>query len=134
MQIDRPKGRMDPEVIELIKYLDEVIEDYRNRVESIGKMKFDAPSLLYYRDEVQDMLDALASEKGVDLRSRWAKVRDLDLKLRGMASIFVNEVGHSNFKQYQIINDPPLTHWWWYLNRVTVNRDEHSPSWMWWKK
>lgn len=124
---------IDPEVIELIKYLDEVIEDYRIRVEAIGKLKYAAPQLLYYRDEVQDLLEALASER-VDLKSRWAKVRDLDLQLRGKASIFVNEVGHSNFKQYQIVNDPPLTRWWWYLNRTTVNRDKESPKWMWWRR
>lgn len=130
---NRARGKaMDPEVIELVKYLDEVIEDYRVRVEAIGKMKYAAPQLLYYRDEVQDLLDALSAEQ-VDLRSRWAKVRDLDLQLRGKAPIFVNEVGHSNFKQYQIVNDPPVVRWWWYLNRITVNRDKESPKWMWWK-
>lgn len=130
-----PKGNVDPEVMELLQYLDTALEDYAKHVKQIGMLKYTAPQLLYYRDEVQDLLEALAGEKGIDLKSRWAKIREFDLQLRAKANIFVKEVGHSNFKQYQIINNPPATHWWWYLDRITVNTEKkEAPSWQWWKR
>ena len=121
------------ETEELLQYLDGALADYAKYVGQIGQLKYTAPQLLYYRDEVQEMLELLAQEK-VDLRQRWAQVRDLDLQLRAKASIFVREVGHANFKQYQIINNPPLSHWWWYLNRITVDTTpKGAPAWQWWK-
>lgn len=126
--------KLEPEVEELVKYFDEVLADYRKYVDQIGQLKFAAPQLLYYRDEIQDLLDALSAEPGVDMKSRWVIIREYDLKLRAKASTFVHEVGHSNFKQYQIINNPPLTRWWWYMNRITVNQDHKIPSWQWWRR
>lgn len=119
---------------ELLSYLDASLADYGKYVSQIGSLKYTAAQLLYYRDEVQDMLDALINDKGIDLKSRWIKVRELDLQLRAKASVFVQEVGHANFKQYQIINNPPVNRWWWYLNRTTVNLDHKTPSWQWWKR
>ena len=45
----------------------------------------------------------------------------------------VREIGHANFKQYQIINDPPKAYWWWWLNRVVKAPPPSPPSWMFWK-
>lgn len=133
MSEDKP-GKLTPDVEELLKYLDEVILDYKRCIEQIGKMGYAAPQLLYYRDEVQDLVEALSGEQGVVLKERWATIRELDLKLRGRASDFVHEVGHSNFKQYQIVNNPPLTRWWWYMNRTTVNLENKIPRWQWWRQ
>lgn len=127
----RPK--LDPEVEELLQYLDGVLNDYGKYVAQIGNLKYTAPQLLYYRDEVQDLLEALAGEKDLDLKAYWQRLRDYDLQLRAKATVFVQEVGHSNFKQYQIINNPPLNRWWWYLNRTTMNLAEKAPSWQWWR-
>ncbi|MBQ7502737.1 hypothetical protein IJT93_08510 [bacterium] len=127
----RPK--LDPEVEELLQYLDGVLNDYGKYIAQIGSLKYTAPQLLYYRDEVQDLLEALAGEKDLDLKPYWQRLRDYDLQLRAKATVFVQEVGHSNFKQYQIINNPPLNRWWWYLNRTTANLAERAPSWQWWR-
>lgn len=126
---------LDPEVAELLKYLDEVLADYERYVSDLGHLGYAAPQLLYYRDEVQDLMDDLAAEPGVDLASRWQKIRDLDNKVRAAATDLVREVGHANFKQYQIVNNPPLTRWWWYLNRTTANPEPGpKPAWQWWRK
>ncbi|MCR5660770.1 MAG: hypothetical protein K6G50_01410 [bacterium] len=124
------KKKIDADTIELVRYLDEVIADYKRCVNEIGKMKYAAPQLLYYRDEVQDILDALVGS-GADLKDRLQDIRLLDMKLRANARDFVREVGHANFKQYQIINNPPITHWWWYMNRTTMADKEHVAPWQW---
>jgi len=129
-----PEGPQDAEVAELLKYLDEVLHDYERYVGEIGNLGFAAPQLLYYRDEVQDLLEALSAEKGIDLQSRWKRIRDLDNAVRAKATELVREVGHPNFKQYQVVNDPPQTRWWWYLNRTTANPDPQAPAWQWWRK
>lgn len=129
-----PGSRLDPETEELLQYLDSAMADYAKYVGQIGSLKYTAPQLLYYRDEVQELMDILVNDKSIDLKERWARLRDLDMQLRAKATVFVQEVGHANFKQYQIINNPPVTHWWWYLNRTTVNLDHRTPSWQWWKR
>ncbi len=125
----------DAEAAELLKYLDEVLQDYQRYVGEIGRLGYAAPQLLYYRDEVQDLMEALEVEDGVDMKPRWARIRDLDNQVRARASDLVGEVGHANFKQYQIVNNPPLTRWWWYLNRTTANPEPAPrPAWQWWRK
>lgn len=126
--------RSQADIKDMLKYLDEVVADYKRCISMIGKLGYAAPQLLYYRDEVQDLIELLSGEQGVDLKERWARVRELDLQLRGRASDFVHEVGHSNFKQYQIVNNPPLTRWWWYMNRTTVKLENKTPRWQWWRK
>ena len=130
-----PGPPSDPEVAELLKYLDEVLADYTRLVGGIGRLGFAAPQLLYYRDEVQDLLEALAAERSLDLQSRWQKIRDLDNQVRARATDLVREVGHPNFKQYQVVNDPPPTRWWWYLNRTVSNPEPPPPpAWQWWRR
>ena len=69
-----------------------------------------------------------------DIREYRKKVVMLDNELRQKAQAYVNEVGHANFKQYQIINNPPLERWWWYLNKVTMGREEDKKKpWEFWK-
>ena len=41
---------------ELLSYLDASLADYGKYVSQIGSLKYTAAQLLYYRDEVQDML------------------------------------------------------------------------------
>ena len=126
---------VDADAAELLKYLDEVMLDYQRYVGDIGKLGYAAPQLLYYRDEVQDLMEALEGEAGIDLKPRWVTLRDLDNKVRAGASDLVREVGHANFKQYQIVNNPPQTRWWWYLNRTTADPEPAKvPVWQWWRR
>lgn len=126
----QPQG----EARELLEYLEEVLKDYARYVGEIGRLGYAAPQLLYYRDEVQDLMEALADEK-VDLKAQWNRIRDLDQQVRGKATELVREIGHANFKQYQIVNDPPALRWWWYLNRTTANPEPPpAPMWQFWKK
>lgn len=111
---------MNAETRELWDYLQEVVSDYERYVSEIGQLGLAAPQLLYYRDEVQELLDAVKGNPQVDFTSVWLKIRKLDEVVRSHAQEIVDEIGHANFKQYQIINDPPKANWWWYLNRVTA--------------
>lgn len=132
---EKPGQPLDAEVQELQDYLDEVLRDYERYVGEIGRLGYAAPQLLYYRDEVQDLMEALASEAGVDLKPRWQKIRELDNQVRGKAVELVREMGHANFKQYQIVNNPPQTRWWWYLNRTTADPEPSKvPIWQWWRR
>ncbi|MCL5038088.1 MAG: hypothetical protein M1269_13390 [Chloroflexi bacterium] len=124
---------MDPELKELLAYLDEVIEDYQRYVFNIGKNGLAASLMLYYRDEVQDLLEELQYEEDLDLTDRWRRVGELDKLLRENQEAAVKEIGHNSFKQYQIVNDPPRSHWWWYLDRVTPAPEADKKFWEFWK-
>jgi hypothetical protein len=127
--------RLDPETREALDLLEEALADYERYVRDIGHLGLAAPQLLYYRSDVQDMLDLLADQPDLDLAPYWARVRDLDNVLRARAADLVEEIGHANFKQYQIINDPPQMHWWWYLNRlVPAPRTQVRGWWEFWKR
>ncbi len=123
----------DNEIRESLEYLDEVINEYTRMVKNIGKNGLAASLLMNYRDEIHDLLTELAYEN-IDLKDYRKELILLDNELRQKAQIYVNEVGHANFKQYQIINDPSKERWWWYLNRVTTGRDENKKKpWEFWK-
>jgi hypothetical protein len=126
--------KLDRETQEAWDYLLEVVGDYRRYLADIGELGLNAPNLLYYRSEVQDMLDDFKTDKRVDFRGIWTEVKELDEILRRKQQQVVNEIGHANFKQYQIINDPPRAHWWWWLNRVTHAPPPPPPWWAFWKK
>ena len=119
---------------ERLEYLEEVIGEYERYVNTIGTLGVNAPMLLYYRDEIQEMLDELMAEGDLDLQCTWAQVVELDNQVRDRSQVLVDEVGHANFKQYQIINDPPRQHWWWYLNTVTRAPVPPVKFWEVWKK
>lgn len=124
---------MDKELKETVEYLEEMLADYERFVHNIGDNGYTAPMLLYYRDEVQDTLDFLTDTTDVETRQYWQKVVELDRDLHDHAQTFVEEVGHANFKQYQIINDPPRERWWWYLNRETLSPKPPPAFWQFWK-
>ena len=126
--------KLDQETQEAWDYLLEVVRDYERYLTQIGELGLVAPNVLYYRSEVQDMLDDFRFEEQVDYRSVWTKVRELDEILRTRQQDLVDEIGHANFKQYQIINDPPRAHWWWWLNRVTKAPPPPPNWWQFWKK
>lgn len=118
---------IDPEVKELLDYLEEVLQEYEKYVLNIGNNGLAASLLLNYRDEVQDTLDDLRGDD-VPLTEYWKKVVELDNIVRKNARELVREVGPANFKQYQIINDPPKTRWWWYLDRTTPDVSGIPPA------
>lgn len=127
------KPKIDPETKEAWDYLVEVIGDYQNFVENIGDLGYSAPQLLYYRDEVQEFLEMLTNNPQVNYQGAYQKVSELDQILRKKAQDVVDEIGHANFLQYQIINDPPKAHWWWWLNRVTAAPPAPPKVWEFWK-
>jgi len=112
-------------------YLDEMLKEYERFVLSIGNLKYTAAMLLYYRDEIQESLDFL--KQNAELQDYWRKVVYLDNILRSKAPVFVKEVGYNNFKQYQIVNDPPKLYWWWYLNRQVSAPPSDKKWWQVWK-
>ena len=126
-------SELDPETKEAWDYLLEVIVDYERYVRSIGELGLAAPNLLYYRDEIQEGLEEFKLNKQVDFQKVWLKVRELDEILRKQTKMLVHEIGHANFKQYQIINDPPKAYWWWWLNRVVTAPPTPTPAWQFWK-
>lgn len=126
--------RLEPDSQEAWNYLLEVVRDYERYLADIGKLGLAAPNLLYYRSEVQDMLDDFRFDKRVDYGSVWVRVRALDEVLRTRQQEVVDEIGHANFQQYQIVNDPPRAHWWWWLNRVTKGPPPPPNWWQFWKK
>lgn len=123
---------MDEETRESIEYLNEVFLEYEKLVTNIGNNGLSASLLLYYRDEIQYTLGDLQSS-GLDFKKYYQKLVCLDNMLRVNAQRHVDEVGYKNFKQYQIVNDPPREHWWWYLN-VTSRAPIEKKEWKFWKK
>lgn len=124
---------LDPATREAWDYLVEVVGDYERYMTEIGNLGLAAPNLLYYRDEIQEGLDQFKTERRVDFRSVWERVKALDDYLRGRAEDLVKEIGHKNFNQYRIINDPPKAYWWWYLDRVTPAPPPAPPTWQFWR-
>lgn len=120
-------------VQEELDWLDEVLEEYEKYIDNIGNLGVSAALLLYYRDEVQESLDYLKRED-LDLRHYWQRIVQLDGILRVKARIFINEIGFNNFKQYQIINDPPKIRWWWYLDRAFPEPRKPKKFWEIWKQ
>jgi hypothetical protein len=124
----------DPELIDLVEYVEDTLDDYERLVRNIGNNGYTAPMLLYYRDELQETLDLLNNERSVDTQPYWRRLVDLDKLLRACRQEFVDEVGHANFKQYQIINDPPPQNWWWFLNKETKAPPPPAPFWQFWNR
>lgn len=125
-------SRKDKE--DILEYLEESIAEYRRYVENIGRNGLAAANLNYYRDDIQETLDLIKYDDSLNLKEYWGEIVKLDLQLRAKAPIHVREIGYNNFKQYQIINDPPLTHWWWYLNRSVAPPVVQPKFWEFWKK
>ena len=129
----KPEEPAPQEVREALEYLAEVLTDYERFVQNIGQNEFTAPMLLYYRDEVQDLLDFLTEAQTPNMQKWWQRTVEADNVLRAHSQDFVDEVGWANFKQYQIINDPPRQNWWWFLNRETRAPAPPPPIWQFWK-
>lgn len=127
-----PPPRGKKEIDEALEYLGDALENYGRFVMNIGENGFTAPMVLYYRDEVQDLLDELMAAS-VDLQDQWLRTVELDDEVRRRAQDLVDEIGWGNFKQYQIINDPPPKNWWWFLNRQTKAPPPPPPFWQFWK-
>ncbi|MBI2251703.1 MAG: hypothetical protein HYU63_02945 [Armatimonadetes bacterium] len=132
MEEDFLEEKISAELKEELDYLEEILSEYEKYVRNIGDLKETAVMLLYYRDEAQESLDYLKYEK-IELKDYWRKVVELDNILRSKVLIFVHEVGYNNFKQYQIINDPPKTYWWWYLNKSAPPVIGEKKFWEFWK-
>lgn len=115
-------------------YLLEVVGDYERYLADIDNLGLSAPNLLYYRDEIQEMLDEFKGDPRVDFRGVWSRVRELDEIFRTNQRRVVDQIGYANFAQYQIINDPPRTHWWWWLNRFVSPPAPPPTWWQFWKK
>lgn len=128
-----PPLKSKKEIQEALEYLDEVLEDYGRFVMNIGENGVAAPMVLYYRDEVQDLLDELTTASA-EISAHWLRTVELDDEVRRRAQALVDEIGWANFKQYQIINDPPRQNWWWYLNRETRAPAPPPPFWQFWKQ
>lgn len=128
-----PEVKIDARTREMWDYLMEVIGDYEIFLGNIGSLGYSAPQLLYYRDEVQEFLDELGGRTDINITGAWKKVTELDTILRGKAQALVDEIGHKNFIQYQIQNDPPRSSWWWWLNRVTAPPITPPKFWEFWK-
>ena len=134
IQAGRKKKKVDPEAKEMLDFLQESINEYRKYVENIGRNGLAAVNLNYYRDDIQDILDLIKYDDSINLKEYWGQIVKLDLQLRAKAAIHVREVGYNNFKQYQIVNDPPLIRWWWYLNRNVAPPIVKPKFWEIWKK
>ncbi len=125
---------LDPEVQEAWDFLSQLVDDYQRFVHNIGSLELAAPQTLYYRDSIQEILDALHEQGESQLfATAWEQIKPLDTKLRERKQALVQEIGYRNFLQYQIINDPPLKYWWWYLNRETSPPPEPKKPWEFWK-
>lgn len=116
------------------KYLQEVIRDYERYLADVDDLGLMAPNVLYYRDEIQEMLDEFKGDRRVDFRGVWEKVKALDEILQANQEKIVRQIGHANFKQYHIMNDPPRSHWWWFLNRFVAPPPPPPAWWQFWKK
>ena len=124
---------MNEEKLEAWNYLLEVVGDYEEYLGNLGNLGYSAPNVLYYRDEIQEFLDEFKGDPEADFRGIWTKVKGLDEYLKKNAQSLVDEIGHANFKQYLIINDPPAAHWWWYLYRFTSAPPPPPRFWEIWK-
>jgi hypothetical protein len=122
------------DLVDEIAFLVESIDQYEKYVNNIGRNGLAAVNVGYYRDDIQDIIDLLKYEEDLNLRPYWERIVRLDLQLRAKAPQYVREVGHENFKQYQIINDPPHVRWWWYLNRTVAPPIMQPKFWEIWKK
>lgn len=125
--------KIDPATKEAWDYLMEVLSDYEAHVQNIGDLGFSAPQLLYYRDEVQEFLEELTGNEQINYKGAWKKTSELDKILRKKAQDLVDEIGHKNFLQYQIMNEPSKDHWWWWLNRITAAPPPPPKVWQFWK-
>lgn len=132
MSDDKPP-KIDPATKEAWEYLMEVMGDYEAFLNNIGDLGFSAPQVLYYRDEVQEMLEELTDNPQINYQGAWQKVKELDKLLQDRSQDLVNEIGHENFVRYQVVNDPPRKHWWWWLNRVTSPPPPPPKLWEFWK-
>ncbi len=121
------------EITELTEYLRDVVNDYEKYVKNIGQNGLAAPNLFYYRDEVQDTLDALDDLKA-DTQVWWEHVVGLDEVVKERRQDIVNEIGWNNFKQYWIMNAPPRERWWWFLSRMVPEPAPPPRFWQVWKK
>lgn len=133
MKEDKNKPKIDPVTQEAWDYLMEVIGDYETFLGNIGDLGFSAPQVLYYRDEVQEFLEELTENPQVNYQGAYQKVIQLDEILRKKAQTLVDEIGHDNFLQYQVINDPPKKHWWWWIDKVTSPAPPPAKLWEFWK-
>lgn len=132
--MDKPTGPLTDEEKQVWDYLQEVIKDYQRYLADVDDLGLTAPNLLYYRDEIQEMLAEFKGDPRVDFRGAWTLVKSLDEVLRANQKKIVQQIGYANFRQYQIINDPPRSHWWWWLNRVVGPPPPPPPWWQFWKK
>lgn len=123
----------EEELEESIIYLEELLDEYMKLVKNIGHNGLSASLICNYRDEIQILMRELRMADA-DLRKYWSKIVATDDTLRKRAQAFVEEVGHENFKQYQIVNDPPRENWWWYLNRTTIAPPPEKKEWWPWKR
>ncbi len=121
------------ELREAFEYLNEVLMDYEKMIGNIGNNGLSASLIMNYRDELHDIMSELALED-INLKEQWKKIAILDTKLKGNAQKFVNEVGHANFKQYQIINNPSKDRWWWYMDKTTLPPAANKKPWEFWKR
>lgn len=128
------RPRLSPEEKEVWNYLHEVIGDYERYLADIDDLGLMAPNLLYYRDEIQEMLEEFKGDPRVDFRGTWERVKALDEVLRANQQKVVRQIGYANFKQYHIMNDPPRSHWWWFLNRIVGPPPPPPAWWQFWKK
>lgn len=115
---------MKKEAKDELDFLEEVLVEYEKYVHDIGQLGYAASLLLNYRDEAQESLEELQiyqrEGEDLDLQPYWQRLVAADTVLRTRAEEFVNEIGHANFKQYQLVNDPPRSYWWWYLDKETA--------------
>lgn len=133
MSEEKKTPKIDPATKAAWDYLIEVMGDYETFLENIGELGYSAPQVLYYRDEVQEFLDEFTENPDVNYKGAWQRVNELDEILRRKAQDLVDEIGHDNFLQYQVINDPPKKHWWWWIDRVTAPPKAPPKVWEFWK-
>lgn len=131
---EKQERKLDKDTQEAWDYLLEVVGDYGEYVQNIGNLGYSAPNVLYYRDEVQEFLEIFMTNKDVDFKGVWAKVKEYDEILKRDLQQLVDEIGYANFKQYLVINDPPKKNWWWYMYRRTIEPPPQPRMWEFWKK
>ncbi|MFH0803130.1 MAG: hypothetical protein V2A78_12210 [bacterium] len=124
---------MKKEAKDELEFLEEVLVEYEKYIHEIGQLGYAASLLLNYRDEAQESLEELQvyqrEGEDLDLQPYWQRLVAADTVLRTRAEEFVNEVGYANFKQYQLVNDPPRSHWWWYLDKETAPPITTKTAW-----
>ncbi len=101
-------------------YLEELIAEYERFVLNIGRNGINAPMLLHYRSEIQDVLDELEGQEDIApfLEPFYKKLEKLDDELLNKGEAFIKELGGIvKLRQYQWSLRPPTRHWWWYLDK-----------------